>query len=164
MATPDRFLPDIARDVAALRARLDYVDQRSQAARPIYLAESATSAQNEALSTTPTVKASVSVNTPVGYTSVLVLADASAQAVNSRAVLDFLRVQPNIGGTDGWSPYRSVPAGGSDSVVEHQNRIITGLTAGTPVVVQVKSWTDGGAWAINAANSWAIRAVFMFTR
>jgi hypothetical protein len=167
MATPDLILPNITQAISAIQKRVQYVDQRSQEVRPIFIAELSASHSGDALTTTPVVMISVSVEVPDGYASVLVSANASAQAKNSRGVADVLRVKPNIAGVDGWFPYRYVPAGTIDSVSEAQNHIVTGLLddgAPTAIVVQCLSWVDGAAWSVDGNNSFAVRAAFWFMR
>ena len=167
MATPDRVLSTVPQAVSDLQRRVQYIDQRIQS--PVNLASNIAFASGLGLSTTHAVFASVSIPVPYGYSSVMVIANVSAQAKNSTGSSSKLWVQPNVSsgilGGDGFFPYRTIPAGSVDSLTETQIITITDLTEDMLIAAQCKAWVDTGTWAADATyNSFAVRAACWFMR
>lgn len=166
MATPDEVLPSIAAELRALRARVDYIDQRSQLARPLRVDAAQDSLTNAGVPQAWTIRKTVQGVCPVGYNACLVRAGVSAMATNSRAVGDYLYVMANIDGWDAGATYSVIiPPGTSGSVVSLPPDLVkTGLTPGQVITVSCKTATGGGAWAANASDQFGVSGTFYWYR
>lgn len=122
------------------------------------------SAEGASLSTTSTVKSTVTITVPAGFTKALVRADALGEAVNSTASTDYIYVDANINSISGGEMYNAVASGYGGSAFAVANRIVTGLTGGDTITCTAMSRTGFGAWAANTSNQWTIHAQAIFLR
>ncbi|HZL80352.1 MAG TPA: hypothetical protein VFC06_00170 [Demequina sp.] len=121
-------------------------------------------AQNFAITTTPTDFASVTFTTPAGYTRALIAAVATGLGYNSTASTDWLYVTPWISGVSGLNEvYAGVDAGHGVSLASPWFDLLTGLTTGQVVTINVEMHT-GTTWPANAGNVARIDAQVTFLR
>jgi len=116
--------------------------------------------------TVPTVETSVltgSITVPAGFTRAVVLAIASAGAVNQTASADFLYVAAAILGTRGGSSIGYAgPSGGWTMQTAHAIRALTGLSGGS-ITLDCKVDAAGG-WGSNTSNVANLDAIAVFRR
>lgn len=89
-----------------------------------------------------TVRASITLTAPAGFTQGLVTANMYVQAVHTGGA-DYLRVYPEIGGSQGYPGGTYVNAGSGDQT----NISYTKLVTATSIVVEARVWTT---WAVPA--------------
>lgn len=166
MATPDSWgLPTVEQELHDLRKRLTYLEQASQVARPVRFDATQNSALNVGLTTTSTVKQSVTGTCPVGFTICHVVTWVTAMAVNPTGSGDYLYVQGNIAGLDMGEIFSAlIGPGAGGSVASAPHHTLTGLTAGAVITVQVKARTALASWSAHASNQFGVGATFIWFR
>jgi hypothetical protein len=109
-----------------------------------------------ALTTTPTAVLSGSAAVPAGFSGCVVSLVGRVYAGNTTASAGFLSAQAKINGVSGNAvPVHVGVSGQPDDTalnVATCSVVLTDLTPGAVVPVQLLAWTDAAAWTADAAN------------
>lgn len=118
---------------------------------------------NFGLTTTETSRAAVTLTVPSWADEALVTAIAGCQAVNSRAVVDYLRLDTRIAGVDGGLSL-SFPAdpGGIGAGTVSSTRLVS--SPGATIAVSARVLANGGTWSVNASTGATVSAFALFRR
>jgi hypothetical protein len=113
------------------------------------------------------MKAADSLTVPAGFSSALVTAHAMVSAYNNGgAAWDALYCFANIVGDteEGWSSLTDVSASRMGSAVNTSTALLTGLTPGDAITVEVKSSTGSTNWSSYGGNVANIDATVLWLR
>lgn len=119
---------------------------------------------NYSVDTTSTVRASVTLTVPDGFTTAVVMTNATAMAQNSTASTDYLYVQAVVDGVNGGEMYTSAAAGLAVGIASPFNTTIYGLTDGQEITVAVATRTGFAAWAASTAAQANIYVTVLYFR
>jgi hypothetical protein len=133
-------------------------------ANPVQIDTASYGVDGEAIDTTSTVRASVTLTVPVGMTQAVVMATATAMGENSTAASDYLYVSAVVEGVNGGELYTAAPAGLGASLAAPFNTTLTGLTDGQEINVGVATRTGTAPWAASTGNQATISATVMYLR
>lgn len=133
-------------------------------ANPVQIDTASNGVDGEAITTTSTVRASVTLTVPDGMTQAIVMATATASGENSTASSDYLYVSAVVEGVNGGELYTAAPAALGASLAAPFNTTLTGLTDGQVITVGVATRTGTAEWDASTANQAAISATVMYLR
>jgi hypothetical protein len=133
-------------------------------ASPVQIGTNQTGINNYAITATSTVRASVSLTVPDGFTEAVVIANPTAMGFNNTATSDYLYVMAVIQGIGGGELYTAAPAGLGVGLAAPFQSTLTGLTGGQTIAVSVATRTNTNAWAASTANQANIYATAIFLR
>ena len=136
----------------------------SALANPVQTATASNGITNYAIGTTATVRASVTLTVPTGFTRAIITATATAMGANSGATADYLYGAAVVAGVNGGELYSSAAPGLGASLAAPFNPTLTGLTDGQVITVGVATRTGAAAWAASTANQASISATVMYLR
>lgn len=131
---------------------------------PIQTATSSNGVNNYAITTTSTVRASLTLTVPAGFTQAIVIANPTAMGQNSTGVTDYLYVQAVVQGVNGGELYTAAPAGLGVGLAAPVHVTLTGLTGGQAITVGVATRAGLGTWAASTSNQANIYATALFLR
>ena len=111
-------------------------------------------ASNFGMTTTPTIKVTMTVTVPAGFTQALAFAAGRVYAINNTASADNLYSIVKVGavGSPGFPTAVSANNGYATSVNAFST-LVTGLTGGGSVVISLYALSSTGTWAANALNA-----------
>lgn len=119
---------------------------------------------NYEITTTSTVRASVSFTVPDGFTRAQVMCVAAAMGYNGSGGDDYLYVQAVVQGVNGGELYSAARNGYGVGLSVPEFRSLTGLTAGQTITVGVATRTGFSSWAAIGSNSATIDCQVVFLR
>lgn len=127
---------------------------------------------NFSLSTTLTNIRTTTLTVPTGFTSAAISVVARCYAVNPRSTGgydglggDYLYCQANIAGFNGYAlPLPVSGSGGSGFNVSPYSTVLSGLTPGAHVLVQIAAATNYASWTANVANTAEVSGSVMWFR
>lgn len=154
-ATLTANVADIAANVASIN------DLLTQVVKPqnVYFY-----AQGFAVPTTGTVFASSTVTVPAGFTSAVITVVSRLAAVNSTAAADYLSCVSKVNGIGGASLQVPINPSFTDFNVHALSTVLTGLTGGGTILLEVRGNTANAAWAANAFNSAFMSGMILWFR
>ncbi|MEV4987665.1 hypothetical protein [Pseudarthrobacter sp. LMD1-1-1.1] len=138
--------------------------QNDALASPVQIDTASNGIDGEAITTTSTVRASVTLTVPTGMTQAIVMATATGMGENSTTASDYLYVSAVVEGVNGGELYTAAPAGLGASLAAPFNTTLTGLTDGQEITVGVATRTGTAEWAASTANQASISATVMYLR
>jgi len=133
-------------------------------ANPVSIDTASNGVDGEAITTTATVRATVTLTVPSGMSQAIVLATATGMGENSTTASDYLYVSAVVEGVNGGELYTAAPAGLGASLAAPFNTTLTGLTGGQELTVGVATRAGSAAWAASTANQAGISATVMYLR
>ena len=133
-------------------------------ANPTLIVAASNYLSNYSVTTTSTVRASVTLVVPDGFTSVVIMANATGMAQNSGATADYLYVQAVVDGVNGGEMYTSAGAGLAVGVASPFNATLYGLTGGQEITVSVATRTGFATWAASPAAQANIYVTTLYFR
>jgi hypothetical protein len=133
-------------------------------ANPMIVEASSNYLNNYAVGTTSTVRATVTLAVPDGFTSAVVMTNAAGMAQNSTGTVDYLYVQAVVDGVNGGEMYTSAGAGLAVGIASPFNTTIYGLTDGQLITVSVATRTGFATWSASTANQANIYATVLYFR
>jgi hypothetical protein len=131
---------------------------------PIQTATSSNGVNNYAISTTSTVRASLTLTVPSGFTQAVVIANPTAMGYNNTSGTDYLYVQAVIQGINSGELYTAAPAGMGVGLASPFHTTLTGLTGGQTITVGVATRAGLNTWAASTSNQANIYATALFLR
>lgn len=133
-------------------------------ANPVQTATASSGITNYAIDTVSTVRASVTLTVPAGFTRAIVMANASAAGTNSGTSADYLYVSAVVQAVNGGELYSSAAAGLGVGLVAPFSPTLTGLSSGQPVTVSVATRAGTATWTAVTANQASIAATAIFLK
>lgn len=133
-------------------------------ANPVQIATSSNGINNYEISTTSTVRVSVSLTVPEGFTEAIVIANPTAMGHNGTATPDYLYVQAVVQTVNGGELYSSAPAGLGAGLAAPFHTTLTGLTGGDAITVGVATRAGFNPWTASTANQANIYATAIYLR
>jgi hypothetical protein len=133
-------------------------------ANPVQFGTASNGISNYAIDTTSTVRASVTLTAPTGFTQALVIANAAAMGTNSGTAADYLYVSAVVQAVNGGELYASAPAGLGAGLAAPFHTTLTGLTSGQAITVSVATRAGAATWAAATANQASIAATAIFLK
>ncbi|MDQ0117451.1 hypothetical protein J2T22_000621 [Pseudarthrobacter defluvii] len=133
-------------------------------ASPIETATASAGISNYAIDTTATVRASVTLTVPVGFSRAIVISNATAMGTNSGTAPDYLYCSVTVQTVNGGELYTSAPVGLGASLSSPFQPTLTGLTGGDTITVGVATRAGASTWAADPANQAAISATAIFLK
>jgi hypothetical protein len=133
-------------------------------ASPVQTDTASNYVNNYAITTAITVRASITLTVPAGFTQAVVIANASAMGYNSTAVTDYLYVQAVVQGVGGGEMYSAAGAGLGVGLASPFHTTLTGLTGGDVITVSVTTRTSAATWAASVSNQANIYATALYLR
>lgn len=133
-------------------------------ANPVQMETSSNYLSNYAIGTTSTVRASLTLTVPPGFTQAVIIANPTGMGQNSTATVDYLYVQAIIQGTPGGELYTSAGAGLAVGVASPVHMTLYGLTDGEEITVSVATRTGFATWAAAPGNQANIYATAIYLR
>jgi hypothetical protein len=133
-------------------------------ANPIKTATASNGISNYAIDTTSTVRVSVSLVVPAGFTQAIVIANATAMGTNSGTVADYLYVSAVVQAVNGGELYSSAAASLGVGLAAPFHTTLTGLTGGQLITVGVATRAGADTWAAATANQASIAATAIFLK
>ncbi|WP_146072558.1 hypothetical protein [Arthrobacter sp. 4R501] len=133
-------------------------------ANPVQTGTASNGISNYAITTTSTVRASVTLTVPAGFTQAIVIANATAMGTNSGAAADYLYVAAVVQTVNGGELYTSAPAGLGAGLASPFNTTLTGLSGGQTITVGVATRAGLSTWAEAAANQASIAATALYLK
>lgn len=133
-------------------------------ANPVQMETSTNYLSNYEVGTVSTVRASLTLTVPNGFTQAVVIANPTGMAQNSTATADYLYVQAVIQGTPGGELYTSAGAGLAVGVASPVHMTLYGLTGGEEITVSVATRTGFATWAAAPGNQANIYATAIYLR
>lgn len=121
-------------------------------ANPMVTETSSNFLNNYAVGTTSTVRASVTLVVPDGFTTAVIMTNPTGMAQNSTATVDYLYVQAVVDGVNGGELYTSAGPGLAVGIASPFHTTIYALTGGQEIVVSVATRTGFATWAASTAN------------
>lgn len=131
---------------------------------PVQIGTATNGVGSYAITTTSTVRASVTLTVPEGFTEAVVIANPTAMGFNSTASPDYLYAQAIIQTYNGGEIYTSAPAGVGVGLASPFQMTITDLTGGDDITVSVATRTNNATWAASTGNQANIYAIAYFLR
>lgn len=131
---------------------------------PVQTAAASNGVTNYAIDTVSTVRASLALTVPAGFTKAIVIANAAAMGTNSGTAQDYLYASAVVAGVNGGELYTSAPAGVGASVSAQFQPTLTGLTGGDTITVSVATRAGSATWAAATANQASIAATAIFLK
>lgn len=138
--------------------------QNDALANPIETATASAGISNYAIDTVPTVRASVILTVPSGFSRAIVIANATAMGTNSGTAAEYLYASATVQTVNGGELYTSAPAGIGASISSPFQPTLTGLTGGDTITVGVATRAGTSTWAADPANQAAISATAIFLK
>ncbi|WP_427018591.1 hypothetical protein ACQCSX_08690 [Pseudarthrobacter sp. P1] len=133
-------------------------------ATPVQIGTASNGINNYAITTTSTVRASVALTVPAGFTQAIVIANPTAMGQNSTASSDYLYVQAVVQAVNGGELYTAAPAGLGVGLGAPFHTTLTGLTGGQTITVGVATRAGTTTWAASTANQANIYATAIYLR
>ena len=133
-------------------------------ANPMIVEASSNFLSNYAVGTTSTVRASVTLVVPDGFTSAVIMANPTGMAQNDTASVDYLYVQAVVDGVNGGELYTSAGAGLAVGIASPFNTTIYALTGGQEIEVAVATRTGFATWSASTANQANIYVTVLYFR
>jgi hypothetical protein len=133
-------------------------------AAPLQTATASNGVTNYAITTVSTVRASVTLTVPAGFTQAIIIANATAMGTNSGAAADYLYVSAVVQAVNGGELYSSAAAGLGVGIAAPFNPTLTGLASGQLITVGVATRAGTAAWAAVPANQASIAATAIFLK
>lgn len=131
---------------------------------PVQTATSSNGVNNYAITTTSTVRASLTLTVPAGFTQAVVIANPTAMGFNSTASADYLYVQAVVQGINSGELYSAAGAGLGVGLASPFHTTLTGLTGGGTITVAVATRTSTATWAASTSNQANVYATALFLR
>ncbi|MDV8147248.1 hypothetical protein [Arthrobacter sp. B10-11] len=138
--------------------------QNDALANPVQIGTASNGLNNYAITTASTVRATVTLTVPDGFTEAVVTATATAMGQNSTATTDYLYCMAVIQGISGGELYTAAGAGLGVGLASPFQHTLTGLTGGDVVTVSVATRAGFNTWAAATANQANIYATAYFLR
>lgn len=133
-------------------------------ANPVQTATASNGVTNYAIDTVSTVRASVTLTVPSGFSRAVVLANATAMGTNSGTASDYLYCSAVVQAVNGGELYASAPAGVGASISSPFQPTLTGLTGGQTITVGVATRAGTATWVAATANQASIAATAIFLK
>jgi hypothetical protein len=133
-------------------------------ANPLQTATAANGINNYEISTTSTVRVSVSLTVPEGFSEAIVIANPTAMGHNGTAAPDYLYVQAVVQTVNGGELYSAAPNGLGAGLAAPFHTTLTGLTGGDAITVGVATRAGLNPWTASTANQANIYATAIFLR
>jgi len=133
-------------------------------ANPILTDTASNYLSSYAITTATTVRASITLTVPTGFTQAVVIANASAMGYNNTAASDYLYVQAVVQGVGGGELYSAAGAGLGVGLASPFHTTLTGLTDGQTITVSITTRTSTATWAASASNMANIYATALYLR
>lgn len=133
-------------------------------ANPIETATASNGVTNYAIDTTATVRASVTLTVPAGFTRAIVLTSAVAAGTNSGTTAEYLYASAVVSGVNGGELYTSAAAGIAASLTSPFSPTLTGLTGGDTITVGVATRAGTTTWTADPTNQASISATAIFLK
>lgn len=133
-------------------------------ANPVQMETSTNFLNNYAIGTTSTIRASLTLTVPIGFTQAVVIANPTGMGQNSTATTDYLYVQAVIQGINGGELYTSAGAGLAVGIASPVHMTLSGLTGGQTITVGVATRTGFATWSASTANQANIYATAIYLR
>lgn len=133
-------------------------------ANPIQMETSTNYLSNYAIGTTSTVRASLTLTVPPGFTQAVIIANPTGMGQNSTATADYLYVQAIIKGIPGGELYTAAGPGLAVGVPSPVHMTLYGLTDGEEITVSVATRTGFATWAAAPGNQANIYATAIYLR
>lgn len=133
-------------------------------ANPVQIGTASNGLNNYAITTASTVRASVVLTVPDGFTEAVVTANPTAMGQNSTATTDYLYVMAVVQGVSGGELYTSAAAGLGVGLAAPFHITLTGLTGDDEIIVSVATRAGFNTWAASTANQANIYATAIFLR
>lgn len=133
-------------------------------ANPVQMETSSNYLSNYAVGTTSTVRATVTLVVPDGFTQAVIIANPTGMAQNSTATTDYLYVQAVIQGIPGGELYTSAGPGLAIGVPSPVHMTLYGLTGGEDITVGVATRTGFATWAAAPGNQANIYVTAIYLR
>lgn len=133
-------------------------------ANPLESATAANGINNYEISTTSTVRVSVSLAVPEGFTEAIVIANPTAMGLNGTTAPDYLYVQAVVQTVNGGELYSAAPNGLGAGLAAPFHTTLTGLSGGDAITVGVATRAGLNPWAASTANQANIYATAIFLR
>lgn len=131
---------------------------------PVQIGTASNGVNNYAITTSSTVRASVTLTVPDGFTEAVVTANPTAMGLNSTGTPDYLYVMAVVQAIGGGELYTSAAAGVGVGLAAPFHTTLTGLTGGDVITVSVATRTNTNTWAASTANQANIYATAIFLR
>lgn len=131
---------------------------------PVQIGTATNGIGSYAITTTSTVRASVTLTVPDGFSQAVVLANPTAMGFNSTASADYLYAQAIIQTINGGEIYTSAPAGVGVGLASPFQITLSDLTDGEAITVSVATRTNTATWAASTGNQANIYALAYFLR
>lgn len=138
--------------------------QNDSLANPVQMETSSNGVNNYAIGTTSTVRASLTLTVPSGFTQAVIIANPTAMGFNNTAGADYLYVQAVVQGVNSGEMYSAAPAGLGVGLASPFHTTLYGLAGGSTITVSVATRTSTAAWAANGANQANIYATALYLR
>lgn len=133
-------------------------------ANPVQIGTASNGLNNYAITTASTVRASITLTVPEGFTEAVVTSTATGMGQNSTATTDYLYVMAVIQGISGGELYTAAGAGLGVGLASPFQSTLTGLTGGDEIIVSVATRAGFGTWTATTANQANIYATAYFLR
>lgn len=133
-------------------------------ANPVQIGTASNGVNNYAITTTSTVRASVTLTVPDGFTEAVVMANPTAMGFNGTAGGDYLYVMAVVQTIGGGELYSAAGAGFGAGLAAPFHTTLTGLIAGQTITVGVATRAGFNTWAASTANQANIYATAIFIR
>lgn len=131
---------------------------------PVEIGTASNGVNNYEISTTSTVRATVTLTVPAGFTQAVVTANPTAMGHNGTASPDYLYVMAVVQGISGGELYTSAAAGLGAGLAAPFHTTLTGLTGGQTITVGVATRAGFNPWPASTANQANIYATAYFLR
>lgn len=131
---------------------------------PVQIGTASNGVNNYAITTASTVRASVTLTVPNGFTEAVVTANPTAMGQNSTATTDYLYVMAAVGTIGGGELYTSAATGLGVGLAAPFHTTLIGLTGGDTITVSVATRAGFNTWAASTANQANIYATAYFLR
>ena len=133
-------------------------------ANPIETATASNGVTNYAIDTTATLRASVMLTVPAGFTRAVIISNAVAAGTNSGTTADYLYVSAVVQSVNGGELYTSTPAGTAASLTSPFTPTLEGLSGGDTITVGVATRAGTATWAADPSNQASISATAIFLK
>lgn len=133
-------------------------------ANPVQIGTASNGLNNYAITTASTVRASVTLTVPDGFTEAVVTSTATGMGQNSGTATDYLYVMAVIQGISGGELYTAAGPGLGVGLASPFQSTLTGLTGGQVITVSVATRAGFNTWAAVGANQANIYATAYFLR
>lgn len=133
-------------------------------ANPVATATASAGVSNYAIDTVASVRASVNLIVPDGFSRAIVISNAVAMGINSGTAAEYLYCSATVQAANGGELYTSAPAGIGASVSAQFEPTLIGLSGGDTITVGVATRTGTTTWAADPANQASISATAIFLK